>query len=294
MKKTGMGKKLRGGVKRILTALSPKLETALNYRFVTGEWLDWRKPQDINAKINWLKVNSYYNNPVVTDCIDKYKIREWLERKGFRDICPTLYGVYDSAEELDWDSFPQQFVVKCNHSCGANLIVRDKTKLDCREAEKTLNRWMKEDYWREGEVQYRFIRKKIIVEEYLGDGEDLKSYKFFCFHGKPKVLYLAMEEDRYIDYYDMDFRHLPYSLPGHEHYLKKLHKPETFEEMASLAGRLSREFPFVRVDLYDAKGKIYVSELTFVPTGGYMKIDPPSVLVQWGAWIDLDEERKVL
>lgn len=290
MGKVSIGKKFRGGVKRILTLLSPKLETAVNYRFVTGKWLDWKNPQDINAKINWLKVNRYYNNPVVTDCIDKYRIRGWLESKGLKKICPVLYGVYDKADEIAWDTFPSQFVVKCNHSCGANLIVKDKAKLDYKAAEETLDRWLKEDYWREGEVQYRFIRKKIIVEEYLGDGEDLICYKFFCFNGKPKVLYLGIDEDFYIDYYDMEFRHLPYSLPGHQHYPAACKKPDTFEEMVALAEILSSDFPFVRVDLYDAKGKIYISELTFVPTGGYMKIEPPKVLTEWGAWIDLKQE----
>ncbi len=282
-------KKIRGGVKRILTAVSPQLETTVNYRFSCGKWIDWRNPNngDINAKLNWLKVKFYYNNEAVTSCIDKYLIRFYLEEKGLAHICPRLYGVYEAAGDIAWDMLPHQFALKCNHACGTNIIVKNKDNLDTKAAAEQVGRWMKMDYWKTGEVQYRFIKKRIVVEEYLGDGEDLKTVKFFCFNGEPKVAYLSMEEDRYLDYYDMSFNKLPYSLPGHEHYPHELARPDTFDEMVRIAGILSEDFPFVRVDLYDSKGKIYISELTFIPTGGYMKIDPPEVLEKWGEWLDL-------
>lgn len=281
-----IAQKIRG-VKQCLTRISPKLETAINYRYSCGEWLNWKEPQDINAKINWLKVNVYYNNPEITKCIDKYLVREWLKEKGKEELCPMLYGVYDKPEEINWDNLPCQVVIKCNHTCGANLIVKDKSKLDVDDAIKKLRQWQKEDYWKEGEVQYKFIKKKIIAEEYLGDGVNLKTFKFFCFNGEPKVLYLSMEEDKYIDYYDMDFLKLPYSLPKHEHCPYNLKKPEKFNDMVHIARKLSAGFPFVRVDLYDSYGKIYLSELTFVPTGGYMKIEPQEVLREWGEWLEL-------
>ena len=202
-------------------------------------------------------------------------------------ICPRLYGVYEAAGDIAWDALPHQFALKCNHACGTNIIVKNKDNLDTKAAVEQVSRWMKMDYWKTGEVQYRFIKKRIVVEEYLGDGEDLKTVKFFCFNGEPKVAYLSMEEDRYLDYYDMSFNKLPYSLPGHEHYPHELARPDTFDEMVRIAGILSEDFPFVRVDLYDSKGKIYISELTFIPTGGYMKIDPPEVLEKWGEWLDL-------
>lgn len=281
-------------IKQVLTAISPRIGTSINYRYVCGEWIDWKNPQDnINLKLNWLRVITYYNNKKVQNCIDKYKIREYLDIKGYSHICPRLYGVYNNADEIDWNELPEKFVVKCNHACGTNLIVKDKASLDTRVAVKLLKDWQKINYWKTGEVHYRFIEKKIIIEEYLGDGEQLKTVKFFCFNGEPKVAYISLEEDRYIDYYDMDFNHLNYSLKGHSHYPKKLEKPDTFDEMARIARNLSSEFPFVRVDLYDSrrrnksKGKIYISELTFVPTGGYMKITPPEVLNEWGKWLKL-------
>lgn len=282
-----ISKPIRNSVKRVLTFISPKLGTSLNYKYSTGQWLDWNNPQDINAKINILKVTEYYNNPVVTKCIDKYLIREYLKEKGLEELCPKLYGVYEKADEIDWNDLPNQFAVKCNHACGTNIIVDDKSKLDFEAAKKQLDKWMKMDYWREGEIQYKYIKKKIIIEEYLGAGEELKTYKFFCFNGEPKVLYISLDEDRFIDYYDMDFNKLPYSLPEHEHYPKTISKPENFDKMIEISKKLSNDFPFVRVDLYDSNGKIYISELTFVPTGGFMKIDPPNTLVEWGNWLKL-------
>lgn len=282
-----ISKPIRNSVKRVLTFISPKLATSLNYKYSTGQWLDWNNPQDINAKINWLKVKKYYNNELVTKCIDKYLIREYLKEKGLESICPKLYGVYEKADKIDWNSLPNQFAAKCNHACGTNIIVDDKSKLNLEWATNQLNKWLKMDYWREGETQYKYIKKRIIIEEYLGAGDDLKTYKFFCFNGEPKVLYISLEEDRFIDYYDMDFNKLPYSLPEHEHYPKTIGKPENFDKMIEISKKLSADFPFVRVDLYDAKGKIYISELTFVPTGGYMKIEPKEALVEWGNWLNL-------
>lgn len=223
----------------------------------------------------------------MTSCIDKYKLREYLTSKGLPELCPRLYGVYSNAMDIRWGDFPDQYVVKCNHGCGMNIIVKKKRDLDTGAATCQLNAWLKEDYWKKGEFQYRFIEKKIIAEEYLGDGEDLKSFKFYCFNGIPKVAYLSMNEDYYLDYYDMDFQKLPYILQGHESYPKKFDKPSTWDAMVEISKRLSEDFPFVRVDLYDARERIFISELTFIPTGGYMKIEPPETMKDWGTWLVL-------
>lgn len=124
--------------------------------------------------------------------VDKYRIREYLNEKGLTFICPKLYGVFDSEGEIEWGIFPEQFVVKCNHGCGMNIIVKQKKQFDIERTIQDLHRWLDINYWDTGEVQYRFIEKKIIVEEYLGDGKELKTIKFFCFNGIPKVAYLSM------------------------------------------------------------------------------------------------------
>lgn len=284
-----MMKKARRLIKIILTRISPKLETAINYKFTMGEWLDWKEPQNINAKLQVLKCTHYYNNPEITQCIDKYEIRQWLKEKGLDYLCPQLYGVYENPDDINWNELPESFVVKCNHTCGANVIVPNKKNLDIQEAKIKLKKWYKENYWSAGEVQYKYIRKRIIAEEFLGDGDDLKTYKFFCFNGVPKVLYVSIDEDRYINYYDMEFNKLPYKLEGHDNYTGTIEKPKTFYEMVSLSKELSKRFPFVRVDLYDSFGKVYISELTFIPTAGFMKISPPNTIYEWGKWLDLSK-----
>ena len=274
--------------KVILCAISPKLQASVRYKYATGEKLNWKEPQDFNAKINYLKIYKYYKNETVTKCVDKYRIREYLEQKGLSNIAPVLYGVYDRPDELEWDKYPAQFAVKCNHASGTNIIVQDKTKLDIDDAVKKLKKWMKYNLWKEGELQYKYVKKKIIVEEYLGDGDVLETYKFYCFNGVPKVLYLSMDEDKYLSFYDMDYKRLPINKLEHLPIVGHDEKPKHWNEMLDIAKKLSEDFPFVRVDLYDTPKQVYISELTFVPTGGNMKLDNNERLKEWGSWIELE------
>lgn len=283
-----VGKKISGFIKIWLVKISPKLEASIHYFYLYKEILNWKRPQDnINAKLQWLKIYKYYNNESVTMCADKYMVRKWMENKELSMYMPKLYFVCDKPESIVWESLPEQYVVKCNHACRTNIIVKDKSTLIPSEAVEQLNKWLKIDYWKQGELQYKFIKKKIIIEEYLGDGENLKTYKFFCFNGIPRVLYLSMNEDKYIDYYDMDFNRLPYSATGHLNYPGILQKPDNFEILVDIAKRLCEDFPFVRVDLYDSFGKIYLSEMTFLPTGGFISINPHEVINQWGKWLEI-------
>ncbi|MBQ6490011.1 MAG: glycosyl transferase [Solobacterium sp.] len=280
--------------RHIFSSIAPVFLTKRIYLSNFDQELDLKNPKTINEKLQYLKLNTYYNDPAVTLCADKYGIRSYLKNKGMEYLCPELYGVYDSVREIDWNALPDSFVIKCNHGCGYNIIVPDKTRFDQAEAARKLSRWMKEDYWKEYcETQYKFIKKKIIAEEYLGD--ELNTYKFYCFNGEPKVLYVSAtgdhgEHDLYIDYYDMEWNHLDTQLAGHIHRPpeRALRKPDTFEEMKKLARILSSEFPFVRVDLYDVRGKVMISELTFIPTGGYMHLEPEGTDLEWGNWLKLD------
>ena len=225
--------------------------------------------------------------------MDKYRIREYLTQKGHAELLPQLYAVCERPEDIPWDSLPERFVLKCNHGSGYNILCRNKSALDRKDCESRLKKWLKEDYWKRfAEMQYRDIPKRIIAEEYLGD--DIHTYKFYCFNGMPRVLYISSngengEYDKYYDYFDMDWKHMNLRLHGHEN--RPDHDaipcPESFERMKALAAELSADFPFVRVDLYDINGRIYISELTFVPTGGIMVLDPPSTDMEWGGWLSL-------
>jgi len=280
---------MRKLAKRILCTISPELTTKLMFYYNFGKKLDLNNPTGFNEKLQYLKLRTYYNNPVITQCVDKYRVRSYMEERGYGELLPELLGgPYTKAEELraDWDRLPDKFVIKCNHGCGYNILVSDKNRMDLAAVEKQLNQWMKEDFWKEYcEPQYRFVPRRIIVEEHLG--EKIETYKFYCINQNPEMLYVSSngengEKDLYLDYFNMDWEWQPITLHGHLHLKESIRKPENFDAMVQLAKELSKEFPFVRVDLYSVDGKIYFSELTFIPTGGNMKLNMPEILDEWG------------
>lgn len=243
-----------------------------------------------------MKLKTYYNNPLITQCVDKYGARQYLQEKKLDHLLQQLLaGPYTDPEALceTWDKLPEQFVVKCNHGSGYNILVKEKSSADLTEVVGKLSKWMKQDYWKLFcELQYKYIPKKIIVEEYLGD--KIQTYKFYCFHGKPEALYVIQdgpngEEDHYNDYFDMDWNWIPVTERNFLH-RDKVEKPDNLDEMIEIAKALSKDFPFVRVDLYNIDGKIYFSELTFIPFGGYIQLNPPTILEEWGKLLHEDSD----
>ncbi|MDK0933367.1 ATP-grasp fold amidoligase family protein [Clostridium perfringens] len=278
-------------IKEIISTISPEFLTKVLFYRNFKKKLDLEEPKDINEKIQYLKFNNYYNNEIITQCVDKYKVREYLKKLELESLCPNLYGVYDNGNEIDWSDLPNKFVIKCNHGSGMNIICLDKSKLNIKSATKQLNKWIKTDFWKVyGEVQYKNVNKKIIIEELLD--ENILTYKFYCFNGKVKTCYVSLngengEKEKYIDYFDKNWNRLNITLGGHEHYPGEIKKPKNYEEMIKLSEVLSKQFPFVRVDLYNLNEKIYFSELTFVPTGGMMKLYPEDIKQEWGEWLEI-------
>jgi len=283
---------------KIILRYFPRLAVKIFYRVLFGSFPDFKNPRNLNEKLQILKTGLYYNNPLVTDCIDKLQVKKLLDNH-FRVAemglkWAELYASFDTVEDFfahGFENYPSKFVIKCNHGCEYNYICSDKNNIDKQELKKILETWIKDDYWKHhAEYQYRFIRKKIFVEEFLENTE--YSYKFYCFNGEPQFLYVSSPDamgnpDVYLDFFDMDFNHLPVSLAHHLQSSKKLEKPECFEKLRQIAVELSREFPFVRVDLYVGSGKICFSELTFIPTGGYMQVTPERILEKWGTFLKL-------
>ena len=268
------------------------------YKAVLGTTPDFQNPQTINEKLQVLKIGAYYNNSFVSDCIDKYKVKELLQSHFKIDGLKyaNLYAAFDTVEELlahGFDDYPEKFVIKCNHGCGYNYLCEDKNKIDIADIRLVVGKWMQEDYWKRfAEYQYRFIKKKIFVEQFLPIKVD-GTYKIYCFNGIPKFLYVSGADEQgnadvYLDFYDMDFNHLLVSLCGHKHSLKPIVKPHNFNKIVEIAKCLSQKFPFVRIDLYVIDDEIYFSEFTFFPTGGYMHLSPPDVAYEWGKYLNLN------
>jgi hypothetical protein len=264
------------------------------FRLKTGRKLDLEHPATFCEKLQWLKL--YDRRPEYTGMVDKYAVKGLVARIiGEEHVIPTL-GAWDRPEDIAWERLPRQFVLKTTHGGGGGgvVICRDKSALDRSGAVRKLRKSYRESIYRSyREWPYKAVRKRVIAEAYLSepDSEGLKDYKFYCFNGEPKVLLLASDRfaDRRFDYYDMDFTLLPVRSILSRPSGKPFAKPEKFEEMKSIARRLSGGIPYVRVDLYYVNGNVYFGELTFYDASGYDNKSSEEVDLEWGGWIRLPE-----
>lgn len=263
-----------------------------------GHFVDFKNPKTYNEKLQWLKI--YNRDPLYNTFVDKYLVKEYVAKKiGEQYIIPLL-GKWNSFDEIDFDKLPDQFVLKCNHDCGGIVICRDKSSFDKVAAKKKLEEHLKDNYyWQHREWPYKDVKPCIFAEKYMVDesGYELKDYKWFCFDGEPKALYIAQDrenenEDTKFDFYDMAFNHLPIK-NGHPNANAIKEKPEGFEEMCKLAQVLSKGIPHVRVDFYNINGKIYFGELTLFHMSGFVKFEPKEWDKIFGDWIKLPKVKKV-
>ncbi len=258
--------------------VAPKLYSRHLFKKILGQKLNLSNPRGLNEKITWLKLNAYKNDPLVTKCSDKYAVREYVKECGCSDVLNELYGVWDTTGDINWDSLPESFVLKCNHGCGYNLLCSDKRKFNSEDAIKKLDRWMREDYWLVfAEYQYKGIPKRIICEKYLGDS--ILDYKFYCFNNKPLYVLVCVgrvdgkhsHEPGYDDprfyFFDREWNMCSLTKDSIE-YPIDIDCPDNIEQMWAVAEKLCKPFPFVRVDLYDVDGKVVFGELTFTPSAG--------------------------
>lgn len=267
----------------------------LFYRRI-GYPLNLDNPRTYNEKLQWLKL--YWHNPILTTLVDKYAVKGFVkERIGERYVIPTI-GVWDKVSDIDWNKLPNQFVLKSTHDSGGLVICKDKSQLDRRSAIKKLKKSMANNYYFFGyEWPYKNVVPRIIAEPYLEDPEtrELRDYKFFCFNGVVRALFIATDRNKEgvdvkFDFFDEEFNHLPFK-QGHENASILPAKPHCFEEMKVLATTLSKGFPHVRVDFYEVDGHVYFGEMTFFHHGGWTKFDPERWDEVFGSWLTLPEKQ---
>jgi len=273
-KKIFKNQELRLKLLRLLDFVPDKLMIKIQYRLATGKKLNLLSPTRYTEKIQWYKL--YYRDPLLVKCSDKYAVRDYISQKGLENILVPLYGAYDKAEEIDFRALPNRFVLKTNNGSHTNILCDNKERLNKDETIKTLNHWLTKRSSKLGrEWSYYDIKPKIVCEKYLDKDEknDLVDYKFFCFNGEPFYLYVITERflqgGAKLGLYDMEFNKLPYRRPDIALIDKKIEKPENFDKMIEIARVLSKDFPHVRVDLYNIDGQIYFGELTFYNGSGY-------------------------
>lgn len=259
--------------------------------YTKGIKINFENPMTFNEKLQWLKL--YDRNPEYTRMVDKYEAKKYVAEKiGKQYVIPAL-GVWDKFDDIDFNSLPNQFVLKCTHDSGGLMICRDKSSFDLTAAKKRINKCLKHNYyWHSREWAYKDVKPKIIAEEYMIDGENecLTDYKFFCFGGEPKFMYRSMDKakDPRTDFFDMNYNRLDMRMrdPNSD---SAPPKPECFEEMKSLARVLSANIPHLRVDFYEINGNVYFGELTFYHCGGFAKIYPEKWMDTLGDWIELPD-----
>lgn len=262
---------------------SDKVYLKLLYYIDFGKRLNLKNPITFNEKLQWLKL--YDHRPEYTMMVDKLLVKDYVAKVlGEEYIIPTL-GVWDSPDDIDIDSLPDQFVLKCNHDSGSICICQDKRTFDFEGAKRKLKKALKQNmYWRGREWLYRNVVRKVFAEKLMVEDEEsvattkrLDDYKIFCFDGKPYMLFVASDRAHKVcfDYYDMDLKHLDLR-QGADNFNGIVKLPKQFEKMKELAAKISAGIPQVRTDFYEIKGKVYFGELTFFDSSGFAKFDPES------------------
>ena len=277
------------------TWLPEKLYVKLLYRFHLGKKLDLETPKTFNEKLQWLKL--YDRRPEYTLMVDKYAVKEYVAGIiGDEYVIPTL-GVWDKPEDIEWDKLPQRFVLKTTHGGGSMgvVICHDKDDFDRQAAIQKLNVSLKQDVYKYNkEWPYKNVRKRIIAEQYIEPdfgSEDLPDYKFFCFDGVVKAMFVATDRQKIgtdvkFDFFDADFNHLPLR-QGHDNAESLPQKPQSFEEMKSLASKLSKGIPQVRIDFYEKAGRPLFGEITFFHFAALKPFEPEEWDYKFGEWINL-------
>lgn len=277
------------------------LNTKVTYKVKFHKKLDLDNPVTLNEKNQWLKMNTYLNNPLVKQCADKYKVREYIEGCGYKDILNDLIAVYDSPEKIEWEKLPQRFALKLNVGCGYNHIVTDLSKENTKLLEKEVARWFKESrtQWLSySEMQYKDVKPYVLIERYLGNAEKgtlPEDYKVYCFNGKPTFIMVCVgrENEGHPKFYFFDnewnlARINRDSKAAPEGF--SISKPKCLDTLMSASAALSSPFPYVRADFYIYDDAVIFGELTFTPSGGMDTTRLPETDILMGSLLKLPTE----
>ena len=278
-----------------MRVLSDKMYLKIVYRLKFNKRLNLNAPETFNEKLQWLKL--YNRDSTYTTMVDKYAFKDFAAKKiGEKYVVPCIGGPWTDVDNIDFEGLPNQFVLKTNHDSGGVVICRDKNQFDKEKARSLLKKHLaKNYYWHGREWPYKNVKPCIFAEVFLDDksGDEICDYKFFCFDGIPKIMYLSRDKSDAprTDFFDMDYRHLDMRmrdpcadvLPD---------KPEFFEEMKRIATKLSQGIPHMRVDFYVVENKLYIGEVTFFHCGGFVEVKPEQWNVTMGNWITLPNRSK--
>ena len=274
---------------RLIDWMPDSIFLRMSFKGNMGYRLDLKNPKTFNEKLQWLKL--YDRKTKYTTLVDKIQAKKEIgDIIGNQFIVPLL-GTWKSAYEIDFNSLPNQFVLKCNHDQGSVVIVSDKNRADFSNIITFLeNKLKKNAYYGTREYPYKNIHPLIFAESFLGD--NIIDYKFYCFNGVPKFLYcgqgLTSDHTLKIDFYDLKWNLMPFYRTDYPR-LGQIKRPARLSEMIEIAKRLSCNIPFVRIDLFEVDNSVYFSEFTLYPASGYMPFVPEKYDRIIGEWIKLPD-----
>lgn len=265
----------------VTKVLSPIKVAKLKFYYKFHRWPNFEHPHDLNEKMNWMKF--YGDTSSWPDMADKYKVREYVEKKGLKDILVHLYGKWDDPKNIEWDTLPNQFVIKANNGSGDVLVCRDKSKINKEEVIDYFQKILSKPYGVDsGEPHYSKIKPCVVIEELLdANTQSVKSsslidYKIWCFNGTPKYIWACYNRTKHgteVAMFDAEWNfHPEYSIytPHYSEAKQVVPKPKCLEEMLRVASVLSENIPILRCDLYEVDGRVYFGEMTFTSLGGFM------------------------
>lgn len=280
----------------ILYKISPRITLKILFRLKQGYRLNLDCPKTYNEKLQWIKL--YDRNPLMTKCCDKYAVREYVQSKGYGSLLNELLWEGFNPEKIPFDDLPDKFVIKATHGSTFNIICTDKNKLDREETIAKCKEWLKAKFLPcYGEWFYGIEKPRIVIEKYIESKNPygLLDFKFFCFNGKVKCVYVStskeVDESYCIDYYDENWNYMPLRRKGHKS-LGTIEKPKRFFEMKKIAEDLSRDFLHVRIDFFCEDDTIVFGEMTFTTSAGFGKIDPIEFDYKMGSWLELPLKNK--
>lgn len=260
------------------------------YWIKTGKKLNLKNPVGFNEKLNWLKLNDIH--PEYTKLVDKLAVRDYISKEIGEEYLIPLLGHWEHFDDIDFTSLPDKFVLKCNHDSNSVSLITDKKSIDKKRLKEFYDGRLAINCYNLGrDYPYKKVKPCIIAEKFMENPNEsgIKDYKFFCFNGNPRFMFVVAERfaDKSETYYDMDFNRLDI-VNGYTKTESSDIQPKNFEKMKQMAHFFSKDKKFVRIDFYEVGGQIYFGEFTFFPSGGFLLFEPPEWEKRLGDWIDLN------
>jgi len=265
------------------------------FRRAHGYSLDLERPESFSHKLVWKR--RFDRNPLLPVIADKYTVRRYVEdvlgpERAAQVLIPLLH-VTDDPRDVPFDSLPDSFMFKASHGSGMNMVVRHLRPEDRKGLVRLARGWLKRPYGVfDHQWAYTVSHRRLLVEELLLDeyGKPPADYKFFMIHGVCRMI--EVDSDRFeghkVNLYDRDWNMLDVVLTfPHD---GKVTRPGNLDEMLALAEELSRDFDFIRVDLYSHQGRVYFGELTDYPGAGTERFDPVSFDFELGSHWKIDPD----